>query len=201
MFSSFKLHPSLLSSMLVNLQISNCSWDGILSFNSIDSANFTTYIYVSMIRPLFNCRQVTYHLLALEIAIFVAAWIWISTSKNIKYCHIATTKCKLRCIVITLTLILVHMLSIWQNSFPFPCPKCRCFIFKSLVSLQHVTRIKAFWKIVLFRFVIHLVDIGISTGRDKEIFLSQCHFARDKGRNKNPGTNSSFLGQNEFLFI
>ena len=89
--------------------------------------------------------------MALVIAIFVAAWIWISTSKNVKYCHNATTKCKLRCIVITLTLILVHMLSIWQNSFPFPWPKCRCFISKSLVSLQHVTCIKAFWKIVLFR--------------------------------------------------
>ena len=134
--------------------------------------------------------------MALVIAIFVAAWIWISTSKNVKYCHNATTKCKLRCIVITLTLILVHMLSIWQNSFPFPWPKCRCFISKSLVSLQHVTCIKAFWKIVLFRLSFIWLILALPRDGTKKFSCPGVPLPQDKGRNKNPGTNSSVSGQN-----
>ena len=42
-------------------------------------------------------------------------------------------------------------------------------------------------------------DVPLS--RHKEIILFQCPFARDKGRSKNPGTNSSVPGQDEFLII
>ena len=139
--------------------------------------------------------------MSLVIAIFVAAWIWISTSKILKYCHNATAKCKLRCIVITRTLILAHMLSIWQNSFPFPWPKFECFIFKSLVSLQHVTCIKAFWKIVSFSLSFIWLILTFPQEGTKKFSCPGVPLSQGKGRNKNPGTNSSVLGQNKFLFI
>ena len=47
------------------------------------------------------------------------------------------------------------------------------------------------------------VDFMVAFPRDgtKNFFCPSVPLSRDKGRSKNPGTNSSVPGQNEFLFI
>ena len=56
---------------------------------------------------------------------------------------------------------------------------------------------------IVFSYKGEVVQISVSTGRPgtKKFSCPGVPLSRDKGRSKNPGTNSSVPGQNEYIFI